>query len=336
MKAEDLTLRQKILQLFITGFNGENYRLNKYFVQMLQNGLGGVIFFTHNIKSESQIKKLTEELTKEAVFPLFLSIDQEGGRVERTEKIHGGKKYLSAKPAYEMGLSFLQNQTKEIALELKRFGINMNFAPVLDVNTNENNPIIGERAFSSNPEEVINASKVVIKEYEKYGIITVGKHFPGHGAASEDSHKSLPVITLSYNDLEKDHINPFKKAIELNIPAIMAAHVAYPSLDCSLIPASVSKSIITDILIKKLGFNGIIITDDMEMNGIKGFTRLDACIKALNAGITMFIFRDSSKEIFDLITQLETAVNDGFVSESIINRAVQKVLDLKQRYLISR
>ena len=333
MKLEDLTLEQKIAQLFITGFNGENFEANKYFVKLLDMGLGGVIFFTHNIKSETQIRKLCDKLNEKAFIPPFLSIDQEGGRVERTEKIHGGKKYLSAKSAYEMGLSFLQNQTKEIALELKNYGINMNYAPVLDVNTNENNPIIGERAFSSDTQEVINASKVVLKEYEKYGIITVGKHFPGHGAASKDSHKTLPVIDLMYDDLLENHIRPFKEAIANEIPAIMAAHVVYPALDNDF-PASVSTKIINDLLIKTLNYKGVIITDDMEMNGIKGFSKLDACTRALNSGVNMFIFRDTNRDIYELINKLAQKVESGEIDVGRIDLSVQKVLDLKSRYKI--
>ena len=113
MEKENLTLKQKIMQMFICGFTVDNYHTNKYLLKMLENGLGGIIFFSHNIKSDIQFKRLIEDLNKDAMIPLFLSIDQEGGRVERTEKIHGGKKYLSAKFAYEMGLSFLQNQTHE-------------------------------------------------------------------------------------------------------------------------------------------------------------------------------------------------------------------------------
>ena len=217
MNIEELTLKQKISQMFITGFSG-NFIFNKHFNELLSNGLGGVIFFSHNIDSEKQFKELICNLNKKALVPPFMSIDQEGGRVERTEKIHKGKKYLSAKNAYEMGISFLQDQTKEIALELKSYGINMNFAPVLDVNTNENNPIIGERAFSNKTDEVIAASKVVMKEYEKYKIITVGKHFPGHGASSDDSHKTLPSINLHITDLMENHIRPFEEAIKANIP----------------------------------------------------------------------------------------------------------------------
>ena len=261
MDLKNITLRQKIAQMFILGFNGTFYNLNRNFVDLMKNGLGGVIFFTHNINSEKQFKELISNLSKEASIPMFFSIDQEGGRVERTEKIHNGKKYLSAKQAYQMGHSYLINQTKEIALELKNYGINMNFAPVLDVNTNDSNPIIGERAFANNPDDVINASKAVIKEYEKYNIITVGKHFPGHGETSIDSHKGLPIVELNEKFMQEVHIRPFKEAIKLNIPAIMVAHVLYPCFDNEF-PASISKKIISEILIKDCNFNGVIVSDD--------------------------------------------------------------------------
>ncbi len=332
MDIKNLTLKQKIAQMFITGFVGTSFRFSKNFTELVKNGLGGVIFFSYNIESEKQIKQLISDISQTACIPMFYSIDQEGGRVERTEKIHNGKKYLSANPAYRMGLSYLQNQTKEIALELKGYGFNMNFAPVLDVNTNQNNPIIGERAFSSNTDEVITAANVVIKEYAKYGIITVGKHFPGHGDASTDSHKTLPIIDLSKEDLIQNHIRPFKEAIKIGLPAIMAAHVLYPALEEEQTPASISKKIINDLLINELEFNGVIITDDMEMNGIKGYTRLEACIKAINAGVNMFIFRDTTKDIYNLINDLETAVNDGIIKEKDIDNSVKKIFKLKRQY----
>lgn len=332
---KDLTLRQKISQMFITGFSGQNVVFNRNFVNLVENGLGGVIFFSQNISNEKQFRELISTISEKAYIPMFYSIDQEGGRVERTEKIHGGKKYLSAKNAYEMGLSYLQNQTKEIALELKGYGINMNFAPVLDVNTNKDNPIIGERAFSSNADDVVAGAKVVIREYEKYGIITVGKHFPGHGDAGSDSHKTLPTIDLSKEEMQ-EHLKPFEEAIKIGLPAIMAAHVLYPALDENENPASISKKILNDLLVNKMNFNGVIITDDMEMNGIKGFTKLEACIKAINAGVNMFIFRDTTKEVFELIEKLEKAVIEGIIPEEKIDFSVEKITNLKRQYGLIR
>ena len=325
----NLTLKQKISQMFITGFQGTNP--DKYFLEFVKSGLGGAIFFKHNIDNEKQFKNLILSISKEALIPMFFSIDQEGGRVERTENIHNGKKYLSAKYAYEKGLDFLKNQTREIAIELKNYGINMNFAPVLDVNTNIKNPIIGERAFSCNTEEVIECGRTVIEEYKKANIITVGKHFPGHGAANADSHKTLPVIDLDIEELKQKHIMPFIEGIKTGLPAIMAAHVLYSSLD-KINPASVSKKIINGLLIEKIGFNGVIITDDMEMNGIKNYTKLEACIKAINAGVNMFIFRDTTSEILKLVEDIENAVKEKIIDESKINISLKKILNLKSSY----
>ena len=148
-------LKEKLYQMFILGTEGKNLDM------ALSNGLGGVIFFTKDIHSTKQFQDLTNEIKQKSKITPFLSIDQEGGRVERTENLHGGKKYLSAKFACEKGAEFLETQTQEIAKELKFYGINLNFAPCIDTNTNPNNPIIGERAFSSNPDEVIEAEKIV-------------------------------------------------------------------------------------------------------------------------------------------------------------------------------
>ncbi len=336
MDIKNLTLSQKIAQMFITGFRGADYNRNDYFKMLLKNNLGGVIFFSDNILDAGQFKSLIEKLKSQAGIPLFLSIDQEGGRVERTENIYHGKKYLSAKYAYQNGPDFLKRQTENIADELKTYGINMNFAPVLDVNTNKNNPIIGERAFSDKTCEVIEASEIVLNAYKSKNIITVGKHFPGHGASNADSHKTLPVIDIPRQELEQIHIAPFKYAVEKGIPSIMTAHVLYPALECGNIPSSISKTIITGLLINKLKFNGIIMTDDMEMNGIKGYSSLEACISGINAGITMFIFRSSTADIVKLINDIENSVKKGIIDEEKINNAVEKIYKIKCLYGIAR
>ena len=190
-------LKTKLYQMFVLGTEGGEY------IKALKSGLGGIIFFTHDIKSKEQFISLVRDIKSQALISPFLSVDQEGGRVERTENIHNGKKYLSAKYAFEKGLDFLKNQTKEIAVELKSYGLNLNFAPCIDVNTNPNNPIIGERAFSINTQDVITAEKIVSKTYEANGIIPCVKHFPGHGDANTDSHLTLPEINMNFETLEK-------------------------------------------------------------------------------------------------------------------------------------
>lgn len=326
---EQLTLKQKINQLFIAGFEGENPDKCKEFQELLKNGLGGVIFFTQNIKSKEQFKNIIKSINQKALMPLFLTIDQEGGRVERTENIHKGKKYLSAKYAAEKGEEFLKKQTEEISKELNDYGINMNFSPVLDVNTNENNPVIGKRAYSNKTDEVIKFASIATETYLNNGIIPVGKHFPGHGDASVDSHKNLPTIDLSFEELENLHIKPFKKAIEQNIPAIMVAHVHYPCFDKEEIPSTLSKNIINDYLIEKLGFKGLIISDDMFMGAVQGYSPIEVCIKAINAGINMFIFRSTNKNTLKLVAELEKAILDKRIDEKLINISIEKIFRLK-------
>ena len=234
----DCFMQKLIYRKFILGTGGVENR--KYLEEALKRGLGGVIFFTRDIDSREQFKDLTANIKSKAREPLFLSIDQEGGRVERTENIHA--RYLSPKFAYEKGEDFLRIQTEKIAHELKEYGINLNFAPCADVNTNPLNPIIGERAFSDNPEVVSKCVKIVSDIYRGNGIIPCLKHFPGHGDASKDSHLTLPVIDLPLGEMERVHIKPFKDNI--NAEMIMAAHLHCTCFDKDVIPASLSANAI--------------------------------------------------------------------------------------------
>lgn len=328
-----MDLNQKIAQMFITGYQGFDFEACPEFVSLLKRGLGGVIFFTQNIKDKEQFKSEIEEMKHLAPYPLFFSIDQEGGRVERTQNLYGGAKYLSAGFAREKGEEFLRKQTSEMLRELESFGINMNFAPVLDVNTEIKNPIIGERAYSGKTEEVINAAKTVLNEYKKHKIIPVGKHFPGHGAAKKDSHLTLPEIDVTLTDLKETHIRPFKEAIERGLEAVMVAHVHYPSIDQDNIPASLSKNAIQKLLREELGFNGVVISDDMVMGGVNGYSPFEACKRGIEAGINMFIYRNTDKQILDLISQIETAVKAGEIGEKLIDDSVKRINCLKSAIL---
>lgn len=297
----------------------------------LNKGLGGVIFFTRDIKSKEQFKSYLQKIKSEALISPFLSIDQEGGRVERTENLH--KRFLSPRYAYQKGESFLEAQTKKIAEELKDFGINLNFAPCADVNTNPNNPIIGERAFSDNPEEVINGVNIVSKIYRSNNIISCIKHFPGHGDADKDSHLALPVINLSLKDMEKIHILPFKEAIAHNIKMIMAAHLHCTCFDKNEIPASLSKNVL-GYLRNQLNFKGVIISDDMVMKGVQKYDSLKAVLMGIDAGLDMFIFRDADKEVFEVINKLvELANSDKNLMLKIVE-ANKRISKLKEAYAI--
>ena len=315
-------MEELVWQMFILG-TGE---LNK----ALEKGLGGVIFFTKDIQSEKQFKSLIQEIKSQAIIPPFLSIDQEGGKVERTEYIR--PKRLSARYAFEKGPDFLERQYDEISRELQDWGINLNFAPCVDVNTNPNNPIIGERSFSSDSNKVIEGMEIFVNSSRKYNVIPCVKHYPGHGDADKDSHLTLPQIDLTLDKMKSVHIKPFEIAIKNNIEMIMAAHLHCTCFDKETIPASLSKNAI-EYLRKTLNYSGVVISDDMVMKGVQDYGSLEAVIKGINAGLDMFIFRESNKETLDMIENLCKLVkSDEFLKNKVIE-SNKRIKALKQRYL---
>lgn len=322
-------LQEKIYQLFILGLEGTELKNNSNLINALQNGLGGVIFFTQNIKTKKQIKTLIKDIKNEAAIPLFLSIDQEGGRVERTENLYNGKTFLSAKFAAEKGEEFLKEQTGKIAHLLNNLGFNLNYAPVLDVNTNPDNPIIGERAFSNNTGEVIKYGKIVTETYLKNGIIPCGKHFPGHGDANLDSHLALPKINLPLEEMKEHHISPFK---EVNTPMIMVAHLHCTAFDKEETPSSLSKNVL-GYLKNTLNYQGLIITDDMNMGGVLNIDEVEACIKAIKAGVDILLYRGSDDKTINIIESLtESAIKDSELAIRI-EESYNKILEFKKKFL---
>lgn len=307
--------------MFILGTDGDGYK------KALSNGLGGMIFFTKDIQTPNQFKTLINDIKSISKITPFLSIDQEGGRVERTENIHNGKKYLSAKFAFEKGEDFLKKQTENIANELKSYGINLNFAPCIDVNTNPNNPIIGERAFSSTPDDIIRAEKIVSQTYRENGIIPCAKHFPGHGDANTDSHLTLPEINLTLQEMEKTHIKPFK-ACAKNIEMVMVAHLHCTCFEKDVIPTSLSKKTIS-YLREKLGFEGVTISDDMIMKGVAKFGNVEACEMGIRAGLNMFIYRNSTPQTINIIETITKKAETDDELRQNIEKSYEKITHLK-------
>ena len=314
-------LKTKLYQMFILGTDGDGYK------KALSNGLGGMIFFTKDIQTPNQFKTLINDIKSISKITPFLSIDQEGGRVERTENIHNGKKYLSAKFAFEKGEDFLKKQTENIANELKSYGINLNFAPCIDVNTNPNNPIIGERAFSNTPDDVIRAEKIVSQTYRENGIMPCAKHFPGHGDANTDSHLTLPEINLTLQEMEKTHIKPFK-ACAKNIEMVMVAHLHCTCFEKDVIPTSLSKKTIS-YLREKLGFEGITISDDMIMKGVAKFGNVEACEMGIRAGLNMFIYRNSTPQTINIIETIAKKAETDDELRQNIEKSYEKITHLK-------
>ena len=319
----DYFMKKMIYQKFILG----TQNLEK----ALQNGLGGVIFFTKDIQTEKQFKKIIDDIKLLASIPPFLSIDQEGGRVERTENIRS--KRLSARIAYKNGVEFLTKQTNEISEELKKYGINLNFAPCVDVNTNIKNPIIGERSYSDKYTEVITGAEIFIKSLRKQNIIPCIKHFPGHGDADSDSHLTLPRIDLSFDEMKNVHIKPFEYFIKDNIEMIMVAHLHCTCFDSKTIPTSLSQNAI-NYLRNELGYNGVLISDDMVMKGVEAYGKLESVIMGIMAGIDMFIFRNSDDETLEMIEQLCEIVNNNQELQKKVLDSYDRILKLKKKFNI--
>ena len=316
----DYFMKRLIYQKFILGTGDLD--------SALAEGLGGVILFTKDIKSESQLKTLIKYIKEKALVAPFISIDQEGGRVERTENIR--PKRLSAKQAYEQGMDFLKEQSSEISQELAKWGFNLNFAPCIDVNTNPDNPIIGERSFSALPDKVVQAMRIFVKESRINNIIPCVKHFPGHGDADRDSHLTLPVIDLPFEKMKEIHIEPFKKAVEDEIEMIMVAHLHCTCFDKEPIPASLSKNVIS-YLRNDLGYKGVIITDDMVMKGVQNYGSLEACIMAIKAGVDMFIFRNSDESVLRLMDELAKKIESDKELQQLVIDSNKRIITLKEK-----
>ena len=316
-------MKELIYQKFILGCQNLDDALKK--------GLGGVIFFTKDIKTTEQFKDLIKSIKSKSKIPPFLSIDQEGGRVERTENLR--PKRESARFAFLKGEDFLKNQAEEISKELVEYGVNLNFAPCIDVNTNPKNPIIGERSFGENPNDVIKGMNIFVKASREFGVIPCVKHFPGHGDADKDSHLTLPEMNLSLDEMQKIHLKPFVEAINDNIEMIMVAHLYCRCFDNKHIPASLSQNVI-GYLRNVMNYKGVIISDDMVMKGVQAFGSLEACIMAINAGVDMFIFRDSDFETLDMIEKLVKIVENDKILQDKVLKSNKRIMDLKKRYRI--
>ncbi len=329
----NMSMDQKIGQMVIVGLDG--YTLDDNAKEMINNYyVGGFIFFGNNVENSQQLLKLINDLKSENIknnIPLFFSIDEEGGIVSRmpdeftkipSNRIIGQKndKTLS----YNIG--------SVIAEQIKSFGFNMNFAPVLDIDSNPNNPVIGKRAFGSNEKIVSELGIETMKGIQSKGVISVVKHFPGHGDTSVDSHIGLPIVDKELNNLMQFELIPFIKAIENNADAVMVAHILFNRIDPNN-PATLSKPIINELLREELGFNGVVITDNMTMGAImENYDIEDAVVKSVNAGSDIVLVCHGYENQVKALKALKKAVENGMISEERIDQSVYRILELKNKY----
>ncbi len=333
----NLSLDQKIGQLLMFGFDA--LELNDHAIDLIKNySFGNVILFTRNCKSMEQLFNLNKNLQKLALktigIPLLISIDQEGGMVTRLK--NGGTYFPGA-----MTLASSNNSNnaylsgKYMGRELISLGFNMDLAPVLDVNNNPNNPVIGVRSFSSSP-SVVSEYGIKFMEGLQESVIATAKHFPGHGDTNADSHLQLPLISHNKERLDKIELYPFKKAIDKGVKAIMSAHINFPAYTENNLPTTLSKKCLTGLLREKLQFEGLIMTDCMEMKAIQdNYTTEGGSLMSIQAGANLVCLSHTKYYQLEAFKKIKEAVLSGGLSLNTLNERVSRVLKYKEELDLS-
>ncbi|WP_372008210.1 beta-N-acetylhexosaminidase [Paenibacillus chitinolyticus] len=336
----EMSLRQKIGQMMMCGFSTSNefdsaMKPNKKIIDLIQkHEIGGVILFRRNLDNPKQVSELNHELQvfakDSAGGPLLISIDQEGGMVAR---IHEG---IACMPG-SMAIGATRDvqaayETARISgVELRAMGINLNFAPCLDINNNPMNPVIGVRSFGETAEIVGELGAAAVKGYQAAGVAPTIKHFPGHGDTHSDSHHALPMIPHDLERLRELEFAPFVKAIQEGAEVLMSAHVIFPALEPDGLPSTLSKRVLTDLLRGELGYNGVIVTDCLEMKAIADhYGTAEGAVMAVEAGTDLLLVSHTYDTQVETIERLVEAVESGRISEERINESVDRILALKR------
>ena len=318
--------------MIVSGFEGTtlNARTEDLIVQQ---GIGGLILFERNYKNPDQLLKLINDLQSlnadnSEIPPLFISVDQEGGRVARLGEPFTRFPSMSClgqadsnELAYRFGLG--------MGKELRAVGINMDYAPVLDVHSNPENPIIGKRALDTEPEKVARLGAELMRGFYDAGVIPVGKHFPGHGDTSQDSHLTLPRVERTRESLQQCELIPFIHAIQQGLEVIMTAHVVYPAWDDRL-PATFSPTIMNDVLRNSLQFDGLIMSDDLEMQAID--QKLESIpTLGTQAGIDLFLICHDLEKVSCLQNSMIQDIETGKIPKATIEQSLARIFKVKQK-----
>lgn len=323
-----MTAKNSLYQLIISRLDGSKIRLHSYqeeIFRLIQKGIGGFIIFGGEI---DEVRSFITEMQARAKLPLFIASDIERGV---GQQINGAGIFpcqMAVGAAVKRGktedISLLQNAVSAISREAIDVGINMPLIPVLDVNTNPYNPIICTRAFSDSPEDAAWFGSEYIKIMEGYGLISCAKHFPGHGDASIDSHISLPCISISYKDLMEIDVMPFAKAVKSGVSSIMVGHLHIPVIDS--MPASLSRRIVTELLRDKLGFNGLILTDALNMSAVSNIKNVSTA--SVKAGVDILLHPADADAV---VLEIEGGLRVKEIDEKCIESSLERILKAKAR-----
>ncbi|WHH58765.1 beta-N-acetylhexosaminidase [Petroclostridium sp. X23] len=336
---KNMTLEEKIGQMFMLDFRKKDGQDITSLDESIVNAIkkykpGGVILFRENTVGTLQTLELTSAYQKATPkIPLFIAADQEGGAVTRLQSGTTMPGNMALGAAHSSKLAYAV--AKATGEELKAVGINMNFAPVVDVNNNPSNPVIGIRSFGDDPEEVAKMGIAFMKGLNDVGVIAAAKHFPGHGDTAMDSHIALPTVPHGIERLEKIELKPFQEIIDNGIDMIMTAHVTFPAIDNGeRTPATLSYPCLTGLLREKMGFKGVIITDAFSMKAITDrYGDKEAAAMAIKAGADIVLMPQDLENTFPYILD---QVKNGEISEQRIDSSVEKILSLKiKRGIIS-
>jgi beta-N-acetylhexosaminidase len=329
-------MREDLGQLMMIGVAGPGLtREERRFLREVRPA--GVIYFKRNIETPGRLRALSESIARElAGSPPLLGIDQEGGRVERLGDpftSFPGNDFLGRYAEARGRTDLAAAQARATASELASVGINYNFTPVADVDSNPRNPIIGSRSFGSDPKLVAKLVCATVRAYRASRVVCCAKHFPGHGDTSADSHKVLPVVRASRSTLSRRELPPFAAAIRAGVPTIMTAHVIYPALDPKR-PATLSPAILGGLLRRRLGFKGVVVSDDLEMNAIAAHGEVhEAGTEAIGAGVDLLLVCKSLERSREVYRGLVRAFEAGGALRSRMEESLDRIAKLKKGYV---
>ena len=320
---DSMSPEARIGQLIIAAVTPSDNDATRELVRRLvtQNMVGGLIYENSTIADQAAVTNLAQSL---ATVPLMITIDGEWGLGMRLKEVPNFQRNLIL-GALDNDM-LLYEYGREVARQCRRMGIQVNFAPVLDVNDNPLNPVIGDRSFGESPELVARHAIAFARGLEDGGVMAVGKHYPGHGASSEDSHKTLPVINKTLQEINTCELVPFRRFIDAGLSGILTAHLLVPSIDGGKAPTSLSADCVNTLLRGEMGFNGLIFTDALNMKGATQMLKGSACVNALLAGNDVLLMPEN---IGDEIAAVQRAVSSGTIPQQMIDERCKKILRYK-------